>query len=508
MTKRYAIIAFCVVALTLYFGLHSAVIGANQGGTAHGQQGANIAMAEGFVDNGLNFSLPQTRALNYKNGDYSVNKTNALGVTAAHFPIHAYIPAVVHSITDWKLTKVIQWYNILWGFVGVFFVYLLSLRITNHIGKSLFVVVFIGTAPVFAFYQSNFLPEIPSVALILIGTYFIYRWRDENLEGDAWTGMSFFLLACASSPDLILYLLGGFVLVFPHLNVPRQKRKYAHPIVVAIAFSIVLIVSNLKFESLRTKNGSQFAGFLQDWAYDQSVHNSLFSSWKMHYFTVFQTVVLSLILIAVVTFFIRGRQWKTFKLKQYRIAWIFAFPLGFAVINPYQSVYSDVFFLKFLLIPATFVLIIIVDQFKLDFIKKYPKLSGFGFILLLFILLSEGNWTQNVRHELNRTSQGSNLAFAFRGGDDLLKKHGVKASDPLHVVVPNNWGIGQEVLGHLNHKGIIRETPNGEELLPGFPKGHYVVSHIDEKPHLHEYFKTNFVELGDNGNIVLFKVID
>ncbi|XOV68092.1 MAG: hypothetical protein ACFHU9_02745 [Fluviicola sp.] len=506
MTKRYAILAFLVVALALFFGLHYANIGVNQGGTAHGQQGANLAMAEGFVDNGLDFWHPQTKALNYRNGDFNLYKTSATGITAAHFPIHAYIPAAIHSYTNWQLSKVMQVYNILWGFVGLFFLYLLTLRITNHIGKSLFVVVFVGTAPIFAFYQSNFLPEIPAFAAVLAGIYFMYRWRSEHKERFAWFGMGWLLFACLPSPDLSFYLGAGIYLIY--WNMPKKKNFYFQPVVIALIFFVGLLITEAIFNSLRSDYGSQFPGWLQDWVYDQSVWNSIFGSWKLHYFTTFQSVFIAIILILVMAFLVKVKKLKSIRLNAYLISIFAILPLVRAITSPYQSINSDVFFLKFLLVPCIFGLIVLVDQFKLSVLERKPKLSGIGFILLLFIMIGEGNWTQNVRKELNRTSAGSNLAYTFRGGNELLLKHGVNQGDPLSVVVPNNWGIGQEVLGHLHHKGYIRETPNGEELLAKIPKGHYVVCHLDEMPFLYDHFRTNVKELGNNGNIVLLKALD
>ncbi|MCR9173883.1 MAG: glycosyltransferase family 39 protein [bacterium] len=506
MTKRYAYTAFLMLALALFFGLHYGIMGVNQGGTAHGQQGANLAMAEGFVENGLDFWHPHTSALNYRNGDFSLNKTSTSGITAAHFPIHAYFPAVIHSATNWQLSKVIQGYNLLWGFVGLLFIYLLSLRITNHIGKSLFVVAFIGTAPILAFHQSNFLPEVPAITCAIIGLYYMYRWQIEKVERYAWLGMLWFLISSLPSPDFVLFLVAGTVYIY--VKTSKKERFNFKPLVFSLLFIGVLLLSEFKFDTLRHDFGSQFPGWLQDWVYDQSIPNSLFGSWKMHYFTVFQTVVLTLILGFGALNFFRTKRWKAVQFNKYEFAVLLLLPIGYALINPYQAYYSDVFFLKFLLVPATVVLIIIVDLVDFTFISNYPKLSTVGFLLMLAILIGEGNWTQNVRKELNRTSPGSNLAFTFRGSDELLLKHGVKASDPLSVVVPNNWGIGFEVLGYLNHKGFIRETPNGEELVPKIPKGQYLVCHIDEKPALFRHFRTDLQEIGDNGSIVLFKVID
>lgn len=507
MTKCYAIIAFLVVALALFFGLHFGVLGANQGGTAHGEQGANIALAEGFVQNDLDFFHPQTRALNYQNEDFALASIDESVITAAHFPIHAYIPAVLCQTTQVNLTVGIQWYTLLWGFVGLYFIYLLSLRLTNHIGKSLFVVAFIGTAPLFAFYQSNFLPVIPSIAALFVGIYYVYRFHSESTRKFAWIGLGFMTFASLTCPDLLLYLIGAVTIVLFQLR--SQNHLNAKSILYTGLFFVPIVLNELWFYSMKSEYGSQFTSIFQDWNYDQSVRNSIFGNWKMHYFTVFQTVIFSLVLIVfVVQLFRLNREEMRLNWHKYRFALLAVPAVVFLIASPYQAYSSDVFFLKFGSASGIFILIFIVDHFKISWFYRYPKIGTTAFVLLLFILLSEGNWTQTVRHEKNRTSPGTTLAFTFCGGDELLLKHGVKTSDTLEVVVPENWGIGQEVLGYLNHTGIIREIPTNKRLSQKVPKGHYVVCHIDERPKLDDHFRTNFNELGDNGSIILFKAID
>jgi len=506
MTKRYAIIAFLVVTLALFFGLQFGVLGANQGGTAHGEQGANIALAEGFVQNDLDFFHPQTKALNYQNGDFAPETTGATGITAAHFPIHAYIPAVICKATTCDLQSTIQWYNIMWGFIGLYFIYLLSLRITNHIGKSLFIIAFVGTAPIFAFYQSNFLPAIPSLSIVIAGIYYVYRFQSESILKHAWLGLGLITFACLSSPDFILYLIPAVFLILYQLR--SQSKLNVKTVLISVLFSVPIVLDEFWYYHLRSRFGSQFASIFQEWSYDQSAVNTLFGSWKMHYFTVFQTVVFSLVLIIFIIQRIQAKRAGLPKWRRYQILILCLPPVAFLFISPYQSYYSDVFLLKFGLIAGVLAMIFIVDKFDIAWFYRYPKIGAGSFVLLLLVLLSEGNWTQTVRHEKNRTSSGSAMAFTFRSGDELLLKHGVKASDTLNVVVPKNWGIGQEVLGYLNHTGIIREIPTNGKTAKRIPKGHFVVCHIDERHHLHNHFKTNFNELGDNGSIVLSKAID
>ncbi|PWL24735.1 MAG: hypothetical protein DCO96_13120 [Fluviicola sp. XM-24bin1] len=507
MTKRYAFLAFCVVALALFFGLHSAVLGANQGGTAHGEQGANLAIAQGFVNNGFDFFHAETPAYNYQNGEYDVNQSSSSRITAAHFPIHAFVPAVIHSLSGAQLTEVVQWYNILWGFVGLFFLYLLALRVTNHIGKSLFIFVFMASAPIFAFYQSNFLPEIPALSCVIIGTYYLYQFHISNELKKGYSALLWMLVGVLTSTDLVLFMIGATVLI---VNRPVfSKYVDLRKILFISLIYLPVLLSLIFFYSQKEEYGSQFAGFLQDWVYDQSVSNSIWDSWKLHYFTVFQTVVGAIVLLVLGYQAFRKRvtvAWKNDPFLRFSLFAVLA--VGVAILNPYQVIYSDVYFLKLLLLPFVLIAIFIVDRLNIDWMYRYPKMSVGGLLLLLLIMLSEGNWTQNVRNELNRTSQGKNLAFTFRGGDELLKKHGVKPFDPLAVAIPKNWGIGQEVLQHLNHNGTIRQMPNAGELVPRFPKGQYVVAHIDERPYLYDRFKTRFKELGDNGSIVLYRAID
>lgn len=507
MSIRYAFVAVFLTFIALFFALHSSYIGLDVSGTAHGQQSAHVALAEGFVSNDLNFFEPQTRALNSASNDYNAKPINSSGITAAHFPIHAFIPALISKSTSLDLPSVFHWYSMLWGFVGLYFLYLLSLRITQNIGKSLFIVVFFATAPLFAFFQSSVLPEIPSLSCLIIGIYYLHRFVNEKQLRFAWIGLLALLLAALTSPDLVLYLAAGIVIVAYQLF--KNAQLSARTIVFLLLCSLTFVLSEWHYSSMRAEYGSQFPGLLENWKYDQTTTNSLLGNWKMHYFTVFQSVVFAILIITLIVQLVKKQSsLSSIFSKANLVAWLVVPGIVFALISPNQTAYNDIFFLKMLFPSCIFLLIYTVASFNITWFYRFPKVGVPVFLILLFVLLGEGNWTQMVRHEKGRTSDGVNVAFTFKGGDELLAKFKVQENDSVNAVIPEGIGIGQDVLASLDHNGIIREIPKDGMQASKFTKGQFVVCHVDERPFLSEHFKTHLMELGSNGSIVLFKVID
>ncbi|GAB5418802.1 MAG: hypothetical protein Crog4KO_02180 [Crocinitomicaceae bacterium] len=505
MSFRYAFIAGIVAIVLMFFTLHSNFIGLDNGGTAHGQQGANLALTQGYVDNNLDFFHPQTKALNAASNDFQATPLNPSQRTAAPFPIHAYAAAITQKMTGCSTVTVYHWYNVIWGFVGLFFLYLLSLRITQNIGKSLFILVFFGTAPLLAFYQSAVMPEIPSFACLIAGTYFVYRFTSEFKVKHAHLGLLFLMLAAFTSPDLILYFIAALILILYQLY--KQSKLISSKGYLLPVYGLFFLLETIRFASDRNSFGSQFPSLFEDWIYDQTTSNFIFSEWKMHYFTVFQTVVIGVLLVLLIFSTFRKSEAIRTSIQRYQIVIITVPSLLFAMASPYQVTHGDVFFIKTVLLFLILLILYVVDRFDLEIVYKYPKVAVPVFLFVLFMLIGEGNWTQTVRHEKARTSPGSEMAFLFKGGDELLLLNGVRKEDKLNVVIPRDSGIGHDVLANLNHTGIIREIPL-DAPGPRFPKGDYVVCTLQERDVLYEHFQTKFIELDNNGSIVLFRAID
>lgn len=505
MKKRSAIFWGLGVFLGLYFLLHAAHMSSDLGGTAHGQQGAHFAMADGYVRNDLNFWTPQTRALNNRSDDYTIDAKNTSTITAAHFPIHAYLSAVVQKASSGDLLTIHKYYTLLYGFIGLFFLYLLSLQVTNHVGKSLFLVVFVATAPVFAFYQSNVTPLIPSMANVFIGGYFLHRFFINNKSKHAWIGMTFLLLAALSSSFYFFAFLAGIALTLRTFREVGQLRR--NTILGVLFFLIPLIISEAYFYKVRSSYGSQFPDFLEIWMPDQTVYNTIFTAWKMHYFTVFQTIVF---LFLIILFWIQRRKKILLPLlppRQYRFVYIVLLGLLASIFYPQQVLRNDTFFLQALFIPFVFLLLLLLQRLDATVLLRYPKFAIPAFLILLFVLMTEGNWTQMVRHEKARTSCGNLHTFAFKGSSELLKSAAVPNDAELYVTIEAKSGIGHELLTKLDRDGVICESVQKSRASTSlFPSGSYVVCLLNATTHHDRMPEEGFTVVGENGSIAVLRV--
>ena len=142
-------------------------------------QSDRYALSLGFLDNDLNFFKPQTLVYNHQFPDkWKVPSEKT--ITAVDFPIHDYIPALLMKISGNTSPWVFRIYILLYSFLGLFFLFKLSYAITKDFIKSVFVVVFTATSPIYVYYQAGFLPTIPSLSNAIIGIFFYYKFLNEN----------------------------------------------------------------------------------------------------------------------------------------------------------------------------------------------------------------------------------------------------------------------------------------------------------------------------------------
>jgi len=496
------------VFVALFFLQHFAHLDSEIGGTNQGEQATSYALAEGFVENNLDFFHPETRALNYRASNYKPefnSEKERTGITAAHFPIHAYIPALIKKATGGNLLKIVKWYNIFYGFIGLFFLYLLSLRVTNHIGKSLFIVVFIATAPVFSFYQSGIVPEIPSLANAFMGVYFIYLFLIGKSDRKPWVGLLFLLLAAMSTSFFFFVFIAGIVLVLKKYR-DRQNLN-AKSVILVFSFLVPLIGSEIYFYQMRGVYGSQFPGFLNMWDPEQSVSNDIFSNWKMHYFTVFQSVFILVLIIVGLVQMRKGNLNKQSEKNRYQfLSFCTIGILAALIFYPLQTTTNDLFFLQSLFLPIALVLIVFIDKLNVSILDRFPKLLYPAVLVLLFVLIGEGNWTQTVRHEKNRTSEGNTFVFNFKGSDELLAKHNVSDKVKIGVLVPPHSGTGHQILTELNRKGWIIELPKRDTPIELITE--YAVCDSTQMSTLKKLHSFDFELVGSNGTINLIKKKD
>jgi hypothetical protein len=169
-------------------------------------QADHYALAKGFVRNGFNFFKPETYVMNHQFPDDWQDPSDQ-SITAVDFPMHDYIPALLMHLSGNGSPAVYRLYVFIWGCLGLFFLYRLTLKITGDYIKALFVGIFAATAPLFSYYQVAMLPTIPSWATAVIGIYFYAIYRERGAGFPFFLSLLFLTLATLTRTTFLIVLL-------------------------------------------------------------------------------------------------------------------------------------------------------------------------------------------------------------------------------------------------------------------------------------------------------------
>ncbi len=255
-------------------------------------QSDRYALSLGFIDNGLNFFKPQTFVYNHQFPD-NWKVPSATTITAVDFPIHDYLPALVMKILNNTSPLIFRLYILFYSFLGLFFLFKLSLALTNHYLKSGFVVVFAATSPVFVYYQGGFLPSIPSLANAIIGLYFYHCHFNNHKKRDFSIGILFLTLAALSRTTFVIPLVAVFATEFFRL---LKKQTRLTPKLIPVSLSIAAILVYWLYNNhLRAQYGSIFLNQLMppdSWAQSKEILKTVYHNWFFQYFTLLHYIVL------------------------------------------------------------------------------------------------------------------------------------------------------------------------------------------------------------------------
>ena len=96
-------------------------------------QSDRLALAYGFVNNGLNFFEPETFSLlknesNIEDWKFPTNQS----ITAVDFPIHDFVPAIVMKLSGNKAPWIFRLYILLYSFIGLYVLFKLYSHVTIY----------------------------------------------------------------------------------------------------------------------------------------------------------------------------------------------------------------------------------------------------------------------------------------------------------------------------------------------------------------------------------------
>ena len=431
-------------------------------------QSDRYALALGFVNNDLNFFKPETFVLNHQ-FPYYWEVPSEESTTAVDFPIHDYIPAIFMKLFNIKDAWIFRLYILLYSFLGLYFLFKLALLLTKDFYKALFILLFTSTSPVFVYYQSGFLPSIPSLANTIIGLYFYTLFLKGNKNNYFLLTIGFLTLATLSRTTHAIFLLS--ILGVEFIKVLRGNYSVKSKLI-PVLISLCLILSFYFYNiSLRNQYGSIFLyHFLPVKDIEQVLevvrniyNNSLFS-----YFSFLHYVVLFCLFIGSILLMLLGRIKKDQLVHKVTllIGIMFLGCLLFAILMLEQFIAHDYYFLDTFFIPIVLTLTILISLFPVISNRIVRK------IISILILVSLGvPFTLNAyhfqrdRHTTYHWDTTASTINNYRGSAAFLDSLGI-AKNAKILALPSFAPNIPFIL--MERKGYILHTTNKkfiEEIL-------------------------------------------
>lgn len=473
-------------------------------------QSDRYALALGFVENDLNFFKPETKVLNHQFPKWWLDHSTS-SVTAVDFPIHDYIPAVVMKITGNNSPMIFRVYILLYSFIGLFFLFKLTHVLTTDFYKSIFVVLFAATSPVFIYYQNGFLPTIPSLANAIIGfyCYVIYLQNGKN-KSFAWA-LFFLTLAALSRTTFaipLIALVGLEVLRTLIYKVSFYKK------IVAIVVSFSCIVLYMLYNSaLREEYGSLFLNHLMmptSFAECKELVMVIADNWLYHYFSKVHYLVAVVLLLAV-GFFVAIRKVKLEKIQLQLLAFIVIYFVGclmFAFLMLQQFPAHDYYFLDTFYLPCILIVILLIVYIPLPTgkVANSAKLACLGTLFFLFVQIGrQSQWDQRITGDWDRTSA---TIKNYEDADqflDLLKIPKDARILALDVSAPNIPFILMDRKGYAQLKNryhILKKMIAWNPDYVVFENEYFMANTYSNYPAI----ISKITKIGDNGKITICKI--
>ena len=260
----------------------------------------HYALAIGFINNGFDLFHPETMIYNKQFPDWWKTASETT-ITAADFPIHEYCAALLMQVFGTTSPWVFRLWTMLWGFVGLFFLYRIALRLTDDWLKSILVTTIALTSPVYAYFLNGFLPSIPALSLGIIGLWFYLKYYDGHTKRHFNLGMVFLTVAMLMRTTFAIELIA--ILCFEALRIFRKESTWPDKLPAVLVSAMVFMAYFLWNRHLRNLYGTIFLNQLlppEDWQDAKELIVKAYNNWGFHYFQKFQYLVFLLIaLIAI-----------------------------------------------------------------------------------------------------------------------------------------------------------------------------------------------------------------
>lgn len=426
-------------------------------------QSDRYALAVGFTENGYNFFYPQTLTLNNQFPDnYKTIKDNT--ITAVDFPIHDYTASLIMNLFKTKEPWCFRLYLLLYSIIGLFFIYKLSFLFTDSFTKSLTIVLFACSSPVFLYYQSGFLPSIPSLANSLIGLYFFFKYKKYNKIKDYWLSILFLTIAALARLPFAIILIAIISLDIFLFIKNRKKHSYK---ILAISISLIVILLYYMYNNhLRNIYGSLFLNYIipaNNFSELIDFIISIYKRWFYQYFTTTHYLLISILSLLFLSLFFRKKIVLSDIEKQILlfISILFLGCLLYFLLMSFQFIHHDYYFLDTFYTPFILLFLFLIIKFPDTKNKRMQIVVNVLFILIFIPSLVLAKKINDDERNQDFFKTETTSANNFKKADEFLKAINISQKAKILVIAPDGPNIPFLL---MKRKGYVVMTPDYESI--------------------------------------------
>ena len=301
---RYSLLfVLLLILVSLFYGYHEILFFPPQ--SIHvWRQCDCTSMALLYAEHGMHFFKPEMHNL------HADGQTT--GFAVGEFPIIYYFVAILYKLFghhDFLLRAT----DLFIFFAGLFFMFKLIYLVSRDYFYAILFPILLFTSPLLVYYANNFLPEVPSLGLTLIGWYFFFKMRQQYQSRYLYLFIFFLTFATLIKVTSGISLILTFSLLFfesikliklkKDKNIFRQTLigflAFAGSIIIIIAWYLFAIKYNQDHSTIYFRTG--IVGFWQTNAKDaKSVSEMFINNWKFFIFNDSVYLLLGIIFLLII----------------------------------------------------------------------------------------------------------------------------------------------------------------------------------------------------------------
>jgi hypothetical protein len=321
----------------------------------------------------------------------------------------------------------------------LFFLFKLSELITENYFKSLLVVLFAATSPVFIYYQDGFLPSIPSLGNAIIGIYFYLKYLKTKNGTNFSVSILFLTLATLSRTTFIIPLVA--ILGIEFLRILRKESVFKGEILPVI-LSILAIGGYFFYNKYLTlKYGSIYLNHFMpasSWNEALSIVKIVIEKWGTQYFSLIHWILFPFFIIGVAIWKLKkpGNIDPIIKQGWFLFILLIIGNVMFSALMLEQFEAHDYYFLDTFMLPMLIFLILLLSLLPKTDSPISRFIAGILIILVCLPLISNGIKTQRERRETGPWDTTTATINNFTGSKQFLDSLKIERDANILVLNP------------------------------------------------------------------------